>query len=379
MAGRFLTAEEAALQLGVDVDEINRLVDRKKLFPMRDGGTMKFKYDDVVRYSESRGESSDVGDPLALDLDGPSPAGESVSILDMDIGDNAIGDAIDAGASIFDDAGGPPGVSETILRGGQPAGDDLAIGSGAIGSGLSLGGGSALSGIAIGDGSSPGSLAIGSDLGAGSGPATGLAAGGSGSGGTAAISNLAGVTGIGDRAGLSVAGESGLSLEDDDVQLSGIQLSGVDLSGAGFSLAEGSGVDLGSVGEEEAAPEGGTMLAGESFELGVSGGDEESASVVIATDSESGDSSFFGASIAGGESSDSSSMQMGESSIQFPAEMLVGTSFSALQICGLVCCSLLLLIGGFICFDLVSSIGSVRGVGFTTPILEGLTTTLGLR
>ena len=377
MAGRFLTAEEAALQLGVDVDEINRLVDRKKLFPMRDGGMMKFKYDDIVRYSESRGESSDVGDPLSLDLDGPSPAGEPVSILEMDLGSDAIGDAIDAGASIFDDAGGPPGVSETILRGGQPAGDDLAIGSG-----LSLGGGSALSGIAIGDGSSPGSLAIGSDVAAGSGPATGLATGGSGSGGTAALSNLAGVTGIGDRAGLSVAGESGLSLEDDDVQLSGIQLSGVDLSGAGFSLAEGSGVDLGAVGEEDAAPEGGTMLAGESFELGVSGGDEESASVVIATDSESGDSSFFGATIAGGESSvsgDSSSMQMGESSMHFPAEMLVGTSFSALQICGLVCCSLLLLIGGFICFDLVSSIGSVRGVGFTTPILEGLTTTLGLR
>jgi excisionase family DNA binding protein len=35
MAGRFLTLEEAARQLGVTADEVNRLVDRKKLFPMR--------------------------------------------------------------------------------------------------------------------------------------------------------------------------------------------------------------------------------------------------------------------------------------------------------------------------------------------------------
>lgn len=36
MAGKFLTLEEAARHLGVTIEEINRLVDRKQLFPMRD-------------------------------------------------------------------------------------------------------------------------------------------------------------------------------------------------------------------------------------------------------------------------------------------------------------------------------------------------------
>ena len=43
MAGRFVSLEEAARLLGVSMDEVNRLVDRKKLFPMRDGATVKFR------------------------------------------------------------------------------------------------------------------------------------------------------------------------------------------------------------------------------------------------------------------------------------------------------------------------------------------------
>ena len=35
MAGKFLSLEEAARRLGVGIDEVNRLVDRKELFPMR--------------------------------------------------------------------------------------------------------------------------------------------------------------------------------------------------------------------------------------------------------------------------------------------------------------------------------------------------------
>jgi len=52
MAGKFLSLEEAARLLGVSTDEVNRLVDRKKLFPMRDGATVKFKSDDVERLAD---------------------------------------------------------------------------------------------------------------------------------------------------------------------------------------------------------------------------------------------------------------------------------------------------------------------------------------
>ena len=52
MAGKFLSLEETARLLGVAVDEVQRLVDRKKLFPMRDGATIKFKADDVERLAD---------------------------------------------------------------------------------------------------------------------------------------------------------------------------------------------------------------------------------------------------------------------------------------------------------------------------------------
>ena len=54
MAGKFLTPEEAAQRLGVAVEEVNRLVDRKELFPMRDGAAIKFKVDDIERVIADR-------------------------------------------------------------------------------------------------------------------------------------------------------------------------------------------------------------------------------------------------------------------------------------------------------------------------------------
>ncbi len=389
------------MQLGVEPEEINRLVDRKKLFPMRDGGTMKFRYDDVVRYAQSSGESSDASSGLSLDFDMKSSVSKSASGpasgleidgLDLGDGDAAIGD----GASIFDDPGPAMSkiVSETVLRGGAIEASNISVSAASL-PGISNVSGVAMSEDILGDSLSLGSAAATGSVaktgsgatgvtGDGSAALSGLGSGGIGSGlgiSGVGVSGIAGVTGVADGTGLSVAGESGLSLEDDDVQLSGIQLSGIDLSTAGSAIAEGSGIDLGAVGDDGGDVEGGTMLAGDAFELGAVGGDDESASVVIATDSESGDSSFFGAAMGGGDSSssDDSSMQVATSSMQFPAETLAGTSFSGLQICGLVSCALLLLVGGFICFDLVRSIGSVRGAAFSTPILDSLTTTFGLK
>lgn len=391
MAGRFLTVDEAATQLGVEPDEINRLVDRKKLFPMRDGGTMKFRHDDVVRYAQSRGESSD----LSLDFDIPSSPSKPSAAFDgggLELDGLEVEGVGGEGMSIFDDVGPTSQiVSETVLRRGTIDASDVSISS------PSLPGISNVSGVAISDDILGDSLAVGSAATSGSGPRTGsgatrdgsaplsgLGSAGGGSltlGSGLGVSGIAGVTGVGDGAGLSVAGESGLSLEEDDLQLSGIQLSGVNLSTAGSAGDGGSGIDLGAIDDQAGDVEGGTMLAGDAFELGAMGGDEESASVVIATESESGDSSFFGSALGAGDSSssDDSSLQVAAAGMQFPSESFAGTSFSGLQICGLVSCALLLLAGGFICFDLVRSIGSVRGAAFSTPILDSLTTTFGLK
>ncbi|MFN7812668.1 MAG: helix-turn-helix domain-containing protein, partial [Planctomycetia bacterium] len=71
MAGRFLSLEEAARRLGVTADEVNRLVDRKKLFPMRDGATVKFRSDDVERVAQDLGDDLSQSEDLSLDLDLP--------------------------------------------------------------------------------------------------------------------------------------------------------------------------------------------------------------------------------------------------------------------------------------------------------------------
>ena len=119
MAGRFLSLEEAARQLGVSVDEVNRLVDRKKLFPMRDGASVKFKADDIDRVARDLGEDNSQSGDLDLDLDLPAAPAAAEEI--------SLGDPLDGTDSIFADAPEAKGASQTIVRGeaGQAAASGL--------------------------------------------------------------------------------------------------------------------------------------------------------------------------------------------------------------------------------------------------------------
>jgi excisionase family DNA binding protein len=399
MAGKFLSLEEAARRLGVTIDEINRLVDRKKLFPMRDGATVKFKLDDIERAasdlaSDLGDESSSGTDDLALDLDlsspslvaGPgSPSGSGIA--DDDI---MLGDAIDEGDSIFgiDDAPSPP--SRTIIQEkGDHAvgGEDLVIGD--AGSALAS---SDLELDSIIGASSP-SLARGAV-----GPASGLGsdvAGGGGSGTLAIdLSNLgsgsiAGLSGPAPGNALSGALDSGLSLEGSDLAASGLNLggSGIELGGSGVELG-GSGVRLGDSGLDlGGSPIGsgigsgvddiGGAFGGDAFDLGDSTTDDESASVVISTE-DTGDSSFFGA-----VTDDSGSVSLDDGSSLSPVGMAIGEEgflegvagppFSVLQIVGLVCCTLFLLTCSLVMIDLVWSIRAPVGEPISSPLLQALT------
>ena len=166
--------------------------------------------------------------------------------------------------------------------------------------------------------------------------------------------------------------------------LSGPGLSGPSLGGLGSGVSLGdsladSGVDLGS-----AASAAKGAASGDDFELGGETTDDESASVVIASDSEAGDSSFFGQTIGGQSSSfgvdDSSLGSAGSGETPaFPTQMLDEMSFSAWQIVGLVCCSLLLLFGGFIAYDLVRTIGSPESTTLSNPLLNSLAEIFGWR
>lgn len=392
MAGKFLSLEEVARQLGVSVDEVNRLVDRKKLFPMRDGATIKFKADDVERVGRSLGEESSVSGDLSLDLELPDVApalSAAGSLSGLDTEEIVLGDAIDAGESIFStDVPEANASSQTLVRG------DAALGGSVIGgsqpSGLSmpsLGGASAADVVfgdsLVGEGPESEDLALESVVGASSklqasSPSLSDASGtlaidlsdiaGGAAGGSLALGSGAALSGTSDgAAGLSMSGalDSGLSLEDGDIQMSGI--------------------DLGAVNDEVGGPvDGGTVLGGDDFELGGTTGDDESASVVIAAESESGDSSFFGQTMVAADGSSFSEESIAPSSVA--SEMLdlpfgAGRemTFSLLQTLGLICCSLLLLFGGFIAFDLVRTIGTTKGDALATPLLDAMAGAFGWR
>ena len=58
MARKFLDSEEAARMLGVSVEKLNELRDRKEVYPVRDGGQWKYKQDDLERYVAERQDAS---------------------------------------------------------------------------------------------------------------------------------------------------------------------------------------------------------------------------------------------------------------------------------------------------------------------------------
>jgi hypothetical protein len=368
MAGRFLSLEEAARHLGVTIDDIHRLVDRKKLFPMRDGATVKFKIEEIERVAGELGDepSADVGmDDLDLELSAPGLGGPGTGIGS---GDDVVLGEPEETESIFgsgvEPAGGMP--SRTIVRGPSDAGgDDLVIedrGSMLDSADLELESiiGASSPSLARGSGGGDSGAAAGSDAGTialdaanlGSGPLTiGPRSGG-----------LSGPpTGIGGGSGL---GDSGLSLEGGDLGASGVDAatSGVDLATSGVGLGGGSGVVGGGSG------------IGDAFELGDGAVDDESASVVIATE-DTGDSSFFGtvAEDSGSVSLDDSvNPPMGPGGEESYMEVVVGPPFSGLQILGLVCCVLFLLTGGLVMIDLVWSIRAPVGEPVSQPLLKAL-------
>jgi DNA-binding CsgD family transcriptional regulator len=327
---------------------------------------------DSVALPASQAQPKAAAQPDSLILGG---SGSLAGDLDGDLG---LGDAIGQGESIYaNDQSGQDDLARTMLGTGPAVGGldameldlDSIVGlsspSVAAPSAVAKSGQPAasakigppgsgtfnveLSGVDIGSqpsnaagSNATGSLVLGSGaLGSG---ALGSGALGSGALGPDAVGSgvdLGGLSGSLINAGAALSGalDSGLSLEDDDAAISGI--------------------DLGSLDESQAAEDGATALAGDEFELGGLTGDDDSASVV-AVEPESGDSSFF--ATGGGESSEftgdiplgaEAAGDMGDLS---PGGVVPDTKFSVWQICGLVCCALLLLTGGFVMFVLMRTI-----------------------
>jgi excisionase family DNA binding protein len=394
MAGKFLQLEEAARHLGVSVDEIHRLVERKKLFPLRDGTTLKFKIDEIDRLAAAGTDQSEAsGLALELDLDdaADSPAGGTIDLADsvalpsvpeqpdsLIIGGSGSLAGPLSGNLGLDDAAAP---GESIFANDNSGGDDLArtmLGTGeAIGLDAmeldldSIVGLSSPSAVAQpkqqAAPTDSGTLAIDlSGIGVGDSPSRATGSNATGSLVLGSGVDPAGLSGSLTNAGSALSGalDSGLSLEDGDAAVSGI--------------------DLGPLDEEQLGDGGATALAGDEFELGGLGDDDESASVV-AVEPESGDSSFFGTGV--GESSEftgdmplsaEAGTDLGDLTTAVDG-VVPDTKFSVWQISGLVCCALLLLTGGFVMFDLMRTIGSPNDLSLSGPLLNPLSSAFGWR
>lgn len=366
MAGKFLSLEEAARRLGVSIDEVNRLVDRKELFPMRDGATMKFKVDEVERVAaDLAAGGSQPGEPgtdmdldLDLDLDLEAPAlGSQAFASGAD--DPLLGSIAGGDESIFADEGDAPEPASphTVVRGEAAADvsnsfdvDDLALDSIAGISAPSLAG---LDPVATGSGPTIDSGTLEIDLNTDSGEV-----------GSAPRSA---------ESGFSGAIDSGLSLEGSGIAASGIDL---DASLVGGPAATGLGAGAGSLAASGS-------LAGEAFELGADGADEESASVEISTE-ETGDSSFFAAaaddsasvsfdgSSGSADLAEASAIGLGEVDLAPAAPPL-----SVWQVVGLVSSTLLLFLAGLVVFDVLQTVRAPVGQPVSGPIFTALAKTFG--
>ena len=338
MSAQFITLEEAAKKLGVHTDELVEMRSRGDIFGYRDGASWKFKPEEIERVAAEM-----LGG--AMDED---PAGSSILISEQDLGPtgskhgSTIGSDINVGSESDEPdsdvalVADPGSGSDVRLIAGKGAsadepriamsdddddelsvGDDVddllasASGSSNLGSDIKFGT-SPESAIKLGSGTGTGSDipvsgsdAFDLDLGSeGSGVLSGLSGKGSeiikgdsdpsldsmdldlsdddddlvlGGGSDLALGNDSGIN-------LMSPADSGISLEDEPLDLAASGISGLDLASEGSDAASGVGSGAGSAVN---------FQQDEEFQLSASGSieaDEDSGSQVIELE----DSSEFG-------------------------------------------------------------------------------------
>ena len=173
----------------------------------------------------------------------------------------------------------------------------------------------------------------------------------------------------------------------------GSAISDVKMEG-GLSLEDGKiqawDVDLGEfLNDVEDDPDAATMLGtANDFDLDAEGSstDDPSQSADLASSQAGdsmfdksagpGDSSFFGDEVGQDAAPLTAASDMLSSSFALMGD---DARFNSLQVTGLICCALLLLVGGLLTFDLVRTIGSSADTSLSNPLVGSLSQIFGWR
>ena len=173
----------------------------------------------------------------------------------------------------------------------------------------------------------------------------------------------------------------------------GSAISDVKMEG-GLSLEDGKiqawDVDLGEfLNDVEDDPDAATMLGtANDFDLDAEGSstDDPSQSADLASSQAGdsmfdksagpGDSSFFGDEVGQDAAPLTAASDMLSSSFALMGD---DARFNSLQVTGLICCALLLLVGGLLTFDLVRTIGSSADTSLSSPLVGSLSQLFGWR
>lgn len=173
----------------------------------------------------------------------------------------------------------------------------------------------------------------------------------------------------------------------------GSAISDVKMEG-GLSLEDGKiqawDVDLGEfLNDVEDDPDAATMLGtANDFDLDAEGSstDDPSQSADLASSQAGdsmfdksagpGDSSFFGDEVGQDAAPLTAASDMLSSSFALMGD---DARFNSLQVTGLICCALLLLVGGLLTFDLVRTIGSSADTSLSNPLVGSLSQLFGWR
>ncbi|MDZ4819362.1 MAG: helix-turn-helix domain-containing protein [Planctomycetota bacterium] len=404
MAKKLIDQEETARLLGVSVDELNSMRDRKQIFPKRDSGAWKYDQDEIDRVLQERQDGSGTGGS------GGTSWGDSLSLDDLTLELN------DPDAMVLNEGPHDPLQSESTIIGRSksvhPSQSDIQLGGSHIVSLTNDPGRSGMSDVRLAPDSAilgrtppplsnatPGNSGLLDDL-------VLEPLGGSGKGGSGSFLGSGSLKLSDDELQLSETASDKarrgggeydtkkggskieLSIDDDDLVLGGsgsdITLGGdsgislIDPHDSGLSLEEpleleGSGIDSLELGEDDVVSleddvdlEGATMLkADDDFLLTPvdDADDADSGSQVITLDAEEDFESGFGSSdgleadlgepLSGGLEAGGLATQ-GYAAGAYPTE----SPYSGWNIAALTCCTLFLVFGGMFMYDLARHVWS---------------------